>query len=93
MIRGENLVILENFVVDFGDYAQFHPGGKFLLEKNRGRDITKYYYGGAAMLNSEDNANLHRHSYQADTQVAQMIIGHLSGQRERGVTVNIAKAH
>ena len=49
--RGENLVILENLVLDFSDYAAYHPGGKFLLEKNRGRDITKFYYGAYAIHN------------------------------------------
>lgn len=32
-------------VLDFGDFHMFHPGGKFVLEKNVGRDITKFYYG------------------------------------------------
>lgn len=44
--RGRNLVILDNYVLNFNDYHHYHPGGRFMLEKNRGRDISKFFYGG-----------------------------------------------
>ncbi len=47
--KGERLVILEHMVLDIKDYPMYHPGGKFVLEKNIGRDITKFYYGAYAM--------------------------------------------
>lgn len=31
------------------DYMDNHPGGKFLLEHNIGRDISKFFYGGYAL--------------------------------------------
>jgi cytochrome b involved in lipid metabolism len=41
-----SLVILDNLVLDVSDYMMNHPGGKFLLEYNIGRDISKFFYGG-----------------------------------------------
>ena len=38
-------------VLDLQNYANFHPGGKFALEKNIGRDISKFFYGSYAMFN------------------------------------------
>jgi cytochrome b involved in lipid metabolism len=40
------LVILDELVLDVTEYMENHPGGKFLLEHNKGRDISKYFYGG-----------------------------------------------
>ena len=42
----KKLVILDNLILDVGDYMDNHPGGKFLLEHNIGRDISKFFYGG-----------------------------------------------
>ena len=47
--RGEKLVILDEFVVDVGEFMSKHPGGQFLIEHNIGRDISKYFYGGYSM--------------------------------------------
>jgi cytochrome b involved in lipid metabolism len=50
-------------VLDFGDFAMYHPGGKFVLEKNVGRDITKFYYGSYSMINGlSTGRGLHIHS-------------------------------
>jgi cytochrome b involved in lipid metabolism len=32
MLNGEKLVILDDLVLDVGQYIWNHPGGKFLLE-------------------------------------------------------------
>ena len=54
-------------VLDISDYILFHPGGKFVLEKNIGRDITKFYSGSYSMQNgSADKVKLHTYSNQAD---------------------------
>ena len=45
------IVLLENNVIDLKEWEVFHPGGKFFLQKNIGRDITKYWYGGYQMIN------------------------------------------
>lgn len=49
---GRNLCILDSMVLDMTDYVVQHPGGKFVLKINRGRDISKFFYGGYCL---EDN--------------------------------------
>ncbi len=41
-----SLVILDDLVLEVSDYMGYHPGGKFLIEHNIGRDISKFFYGG-----------------------------------------------
>jgi cytochrome b involved in lipid metabolism len=36
-------------VLDVTKFLNEHPGGKFVLEHNIGRDISKYFYGGYSM--------------------------------------------
>jgi len=43
------LVILDNLVIDVADYMDNHPGGKFLLSHNIGRDVSKFFYGGYSL--------------------------------------------
>ena len=40
------LVILDDLVLDVTLFAQNHPGGRFLLDRNVGKDISKYFHGG-----------------------------------------------
>jgi hypothetical protein len=63
MINDEkrHIVIADNFVLDYGDFDLIHPGGRFVLEKNIGRDISKFFYGGYKMTNTTD-ARPHQHS-------------------------------
>jgi len=49
--QNKRLVILDNKVIDFGEYDDFHPGGKFVLRKNIGRDISKFFYGSYKLVN------------------------------------------
>ena len=46
-------------------YDHFHPGGKFTLTKNFGRDISKYLYGGYKLVNSIENEKAKNHSAAA----------------------------
>ena len=39
-------MVLKDMVLDVSDYKFSHPGGRFVLEKCTGRDISKYFYGG-----------------------------------------------
>jgi len=48
---GHKLVILDDLVLDVSQYMPEHPGGKFLIESNIGRDISKFFYGAYAMEN------------------------------------------
>jgi cytochrome b involved in lipid metabolism len=45
-------VILDDLVIDVKDFQFQHPGGKFVIQQNIGRDISKFFYGGYSM---EDN--------------------------------------
>lgn len=40
------LVILDEFVLDVSEFMAKHPGGRFVIEHNIGRDISKFFYGG-----------------------------------------------
>jgi cytochrome b involved in lipid metabolism len=39
-----------------------HPGGRFSLEQNIGRDITKFFYGAQKMENNNNFLKPYRHS-------------------------------
>jgi cytochrome b involved in lipid metabolism len=72
------LVILENLVLDVGDYMDNHPGGRFLLEHTVGRDISKFFYGGYALDgNATGQALANAHSNQARAQVESLIVAQL----------------
>ena len=43
---GRPLVIFDNLVLDLKGYQLLHPGGKFNLMHNVGRDISKFFFGG-----------------------------------------------
>jgi cytochrome b involved in lipid metabolism len=43
---GEQLVTLDDLVLDVSSFKYNHPGGKFVVEYNIGRDISKFFYGG-----------------------------------------------
>lgn len=46
-------MILNDLVLDVKRYQFSHPGGAFLIEKNIGRDISKYFDGGYQMENNK----------------------------------------
>jgi hypothetical protein len=52
---GEKLVILDDMVLDVSKFQSSHPGGKFVIEHNIGKDISKYFYGGYSLENSWGN--------------------------------------
>ena len=86
MIKKEHqrLCYLENLVIDLKDFGELHPGGRFVLTKNIGRDISKFFYGGYSMINNpqgfNNNTHLHVHSYQAFKMVQEMVIGTIEDQ-------------
>lgn len=49
VLQGESLVILDDLILDVGEYLFEHPGGSFLLEHLIGQDVSKYFYGGYAL--------------------------------------------
>eukprot|EP00347_Sterkiella_histriomuscorum_P019560 403341168 len=74
---GEKLVILNDMVLNVSKYMFNHPGGKFVIAQNVGRDITKFFYGGYQMENY-GNQKPYFHSNVARAVVNQLIIGKLN---------------
>ena len=79
-VAGRKLVIVDDLVVDVGEYILHHPGGKFVLEHCIGQDISKFFFGGFAL---EDNANPktkgYHHSYSAYMIVNELTIAYFEG--------------
>jgi cytochrome b involved in lipid metabolism len=46
---GSKLVILDGYILDVSKFLDSHPGGRFSLEHNLGRDISKFFHGGYAL--------------------------------------------
>jgi cytochrome b involved in lipid metabolism len=45
----KSYVILDNLVIDIEKFQDKHPGGKFVINHNIGRDISKFFYGGYSL--------------------------------------------
>ena len=76
---GQKLMIYDNLVLDTEDFYRLHPGGKFNLLQNIGRDITKFINGAYILVNDKKNKP-HTHSAAALDIIKSMIIGELEGQ-------------
>jgi cytochrome b involved in lipid metabolism len=63
-------------VLDIIRFKMNHPGGKFVLEQNIGRDISKFFYGGYTMENDK-LVKPQKHSNIARKVVNTLIIGKL----------------
>lgn len=58
----------------------YHPGGKFLIEHNIGRDISKFFYGGYALDNNDVKGGfkVYTHSNMARLVIETLMIGRLT---------------
>lgn len=74
VMRGQKLVILDNLVVDVHEYMSQHPGGKFVLNHNVGRDISKFFFGGYSLENN-DQKGTHGHNHSV---FAKLIVNELA---------------
>ena len=74
-------MLLDDLVLDVTDYMFNHPGGKFLIEQNIGRDISKFFYGGYSqdgnMIANEAASMFYAHSNLARDQVNTLSIARL----------------
>ena len=70
------LVILDHYVLDIGKFLDEHPGGRFSLEHNIGRDVSKFFHGGYSLENISKVSN-HTHSNDARRAVNKFIIAKL----------------
>ena len=57
-------MILDDLVLDVTNYAEAHPGSRWLIDQNIGRDISKFFYGGYTMANN-DTTHGYAHSNYA----------------------------
>jgi len=58
-----HLLLLDDLVLDATDYAPYHPGGKFIIERTRGTDISKFFYGGYNLEPSNNGTNYNHTNY------------------------------
>ena len=72
-------MIFDNLVLDLKGYHRNHPGGKFNLIHNLGRDISKFFFGGYNLVNVQGKRP-HHHSQAALDIVKTMIVGEIDGQ-------------
>jgi len=61
---GCKLVLLDDLVLDIRSFMKSHPGGKFVLKHNIGRDVSKFFHGGHTLENIKQVAP-HTHSNAA----------------------------
>ena len=72
-------MILDDLVLDVTQFASCHPGGRFVIDKNIGRDASKYFHGGYSY---EASAKNHAHSNYARTIVNSLIVARYTGKRD-----------
>ena len=71
---GTDLVVFDNLVLNLNGYERIHPGGKFRLKHNLGRDISKFFLGGYQLINVK-NRKPHTHSQAALDIVKSLVVG------------------
>ena len=74
------LVVLDDLVLDVTRFANSHPGGRFLIEKNSGKDISKFFHGGYNYEPANGGWN-HTHTNYARTVVNSLIVARLEDKR------------
>jgi cytochrome b involved in lipid metabolism len=80
--KGEKLVILDSVVLNVGPFLDDHPGGRFSLENNIGRDVSKFFHGGYALENLK-KVQPHVHSNDARRVVLKLVVGRLAQSSDK----------
>jgi len=81
---GMPLLIFDNLVLNLNGYDVLHPGGRFVLRHNFGRDISKFFNGGYSLIQGK-GVTPHQHSAHALEILKSLIVGvvnHQQGVRE-----------
>jgi hypothetical protein len=85
---GKKLLLLDDLVLDCEIFMLKHPGGKFAIQQNIGRDISKFFHGSYAFEGnvgrSSDPPSGHKHSNYARLIVNQLCIARLESTSEGG---------
>lgn len=76
MKNGDKLVVIDDMVLDVRSWKVNHPGGKFLIDHNIGRDISKFFYGGYLLENGQ-GMKPHTHSNVATHIINSLVIARL----------------
>lgn len=67
--KGQKLWILNDSILDLTEFAARHPGGRFVIDRTVGRDVSKYFYGSYALDHNSNDPSLgvpsHIHSNSA----------------------------
>ena len=79
VVAGMSLVIFDNLVINLKGYEKLHPGGKFVLRQNYGRDISKFFNGGYSLIQGP-GIKPHHHSAHALKILKGLIVGVLKNQ-------------
>ena len=69
-------MILNDYVLDVTRYQFNHPGGRFVIEQNIGRDISKFFDGGFLLENTDRKQRPHAHTNIARMTVNTLIVSH-----------------
>ena len=81
MKEGKKLVVFDNLVLNLNGYEKIHPGGKFNLVHNYGRDVSKFFFGGYNLVNNpKAKKQPHHHSQPALDIVKSLVVGVLENQ-------------
>ena len=47
--------LLDDLVIDVASFMDKHPGGRFVINHNIGRDISKYFHGGYSLEGNDQS--------------------------------------
>lgn len=74
VIKGEKLVLVDELVLDVSEFMEDHPGGRFSIEHNIGRDVSKFFYGGYSL---EARVDPHTHTNDARRILNELVVATL----------------
>ena len=91
MIReGRKLVLFNDYIVDVESFLDEHPGTRFVLTENLGREVGKYFYGAYAV---EHDMPSHTHSSYAASIIEKLTIGKLKTVKNKPITESTLKSN
>lgn len=65
-------------VLDVANFPSYHPGGKFVISRNIGRDVSKFFYGGY-ILENYNRSKPHTHTNIGRITVNTFGVSYLNG--------------
>ncbi|CAD8106849.1 unnamed protein product [Paramecium primaurelia] len=74
--------IFNNSIVDLTGFV--HPGGQYIWEKTKGREISRFIYGGQSL--EDGNSRAYTHSDKVITLIQRQTIGYLNGNSIENTT-------